>query len=37
MIPEFLGDMDNLLHPDETLDMQEAYKVVKEIILSKLQ
>ncbi|NCB84473.1 MAG: nucleotidyl transferase AbiEii/AbiGii toxin family protein [Bacteroidia bacterium] len=35
--PEFLGDMDNLLHPDETLDMQEAYKVVKEIILSKLQ
>lgn len=35
--PEFLGDMDNLLHPDEVFDMKEAYEVVKERILSKLQ
>ncbi len=34
--PEFLGDMDNLLHPDETFDMEEAYHVVKEEIIDKL-
>lgn len=34
--PEFLGDMDNLLHPDETFDMQEAYQIVKEGIIEKL-
>lgn len=34
--PEFLGDMDNLLHPDETFDMQEAYLVVKKEIIDKL-
>lgn len=34
--PDFLGDMDNLLHPDVTLDMQEAYQVVKEEIIEML-
>lgn len=34
--PEFLGDMDNLLHPDETFDMEEAYQIVKEKIIDKL-
>lgn len=34
--PEFLGDMDSLLHPDETFDMQEAYKIVKEGIIEML-
>lgn len=33
---EFLGDMDNLLHPDETFDMLEAYQVVKKEIINKL-
>lgn len=34
--PEFLGDMDNLLHPDETFDIREAYQVIKEEIIEKL-
>lgn len=34
--PDFLGDMDNLLHPEVTLDMQEAYQVVKEEIIEML-
>lgn len=34
--PDFMGDMDNLLHPNETYDMQEAYKLVKEKIIDKL-
>lgn len=34
--PEFLGDIDNLLHPDEMFDMQEAYQTVKEKIIDKL-
>lgn len=34
--PEFLGDIDNLLHPDETFNMQEAYQIVKEKIIDKL-
>lgn len=32
--PEFLGDMDNLLHPDGTFDIQKAYQVVKEKIIN---
>lgn len=34
--PEFLGDMDNLLHPDETFDIHVAYQVVKEEIIEML-
>lgn len=34
--PDFLGDVENLLHPDETFDMQRAYLVVKEEIIDKL-
>ncbi len=34
--PDFLGDVENLLHPDEKFDMQEAYLVVKEEIIDKL-
>jgi predicted nucleotidyltransferase component of viral defense system len=33
---DFLGDMDNLLHPDETFDMQEAYHIVKEKVIDNL-
>ena len=34
--PDFLGDMDNLLHPSEAFDMQEAYQVVQERIIDKM-
>lgn len=34
--PDFLGDMESLLHPDESFEMQEAYSVVKESIIDKL-
>lgn len=34
--PDFMGDMDNLLHSDETYDMQEAYEIVKEKIIDRL-
>ncbi|HOS45356.1 MAG TPA: nucleotidyl transferase AbiEii/AbiGii toxin family protein, partial [Paludibacter sp.] len=34
--PEFLGDINNLLHPDETFDMQEAYQVVRKEVIEKL-
>lgn len=33
---EFLGDTKTLLRPDEIYDAQEAYKIVKEIIIDKL-
>ena len=34
--PDFLGDMDNLLHPSEAFDMLEAYQVVQERIIDKM-
>lgn len=34
--PEFLGDMDSLLHSDETYNIQEAYRIVKERIIDRL-
>jgi predicted nucleotidyltransferase component of viral defense system len=34
--PDFLGDMDNLLHSDEAYDIQDAYQIVKEKIIDKL-
>lgn len=34
--PDFLGDMESLLHPDESFEMQKAYSVVKESIIDKL-
>ena len=34
--PDFLGDMDNLLHPDEVYDTQEAYRIVKERVIDRL-
>lgn len=34
--PEFLGDMDSLLHPDETYDIKKAYRIVKEKIIDRL-
>lgn len=34
--PDFIGDMENLLHSDETYDIQEAYKIVKEKIIDRL-
>jgi len=35
--PEFLGDISNLLHPDETFDMQQAYQVVRKQVIDKLE
>ena len=34
--PNFLEDMENLLLSDETYDVQEAYRIVKEKIIDKL-
>jgi predicted nucleotidyltransferase component of viral defense system len=34
--PEFLEDMNNLLHPDEIYDIQKAYRIVKEEIIDNL-
>ena len=34
--PDFLGDMDNLLHSNETFNIQEAYQMVKEKIIDRL-
>ena len=34
--PDFMGDMENLLHSDETYDIQEAYEIVKEKIIDRL-
>jgi len=34
--PDFLEDMENLLRSDETYNIQEAYRIVKEKIIDKL-
>jgi hypothetical protein len=34
--PDFSEDMDSLMHPEETYDIQEAYRIVKEKIIDKL-
>ncbi len=34
--PEFLGDIDNVLHPDEMFDRQVAYQTVRVKIIDKL-
>lgn len=34
--PDFMGDMDNLLHSDDTYDILEAYHIVKERIIDRL-
>ena len=34
--PDFFEDMDSLIRPDETYDIQEAYRIVKENIINKL-
>jgi hypothetical protein len=34
--PDFLEDMENLLHPDEKYEIQEAYRIVKEEIIDRL-
>ena len=30
-------DISNLLHPDETFDMQQAYQVVRKQVIDKLE
>ena len=34
--PDFLEDMENLIHFDEPYDIQEAYRIVKEKIIDRL-
>ena len=34
--PDFLEDMDSLTRPDETYDIQEVYRIVKEKIIKNL-
>lgn len=34
--PDFSEDMDSLMHPEETYDIREAYRIVKEKIIDKL-
>ena len=34
--PNFLEDMESLLHPDERYDIQEAYRTVKEGVIDRL-
>ena len=34
--PDFSEDMDSLLRPDETYDIEEAYRIVKERIIDRL-
>jgi predicted nucleotidyltransferase component of viral defense system len=34
--PDFSGDMDSLMRPDEIYDIQEAYRIVKEKIIDRL-
>ncbi|MBB4045818.1 putative nucleotidyltransferase component of viral defense system [Bacteroides reticulotermitis] len=34
--PDFMGDMENLLHSDEIYDIQKAYEIVKEKIIDRL-
>lgn len=34
--PDFMEDMENLIHADETYDIREAYEIVKEKIIDRL-
>lgn len=34
--PDFIGDMENLLHSDATYDIQKAYEIVKTKIIDRL-